>query len=111
MVTKTADGGLAIAAWNLVDPGNQGTARSIHFVFAHLNPNARVTMERVDETHGNVLPHYREMDYPVDPTPAQVKELNQETTLPLPTQMVLHDGALDVELTPNELTLIKVSGQ
>jgi xylan 1,4-beta-xylosidase len=111
IVTRTADGGLAIAAWNLVDPGNQGTARSIHFMFAHLKPDAKVTIERVDETHGNVLPHYRAMDYPVDPTPAQVGELNHETALPLPSELALQNGALDLTLTPNELALIKISGQ
>ena len=111
IVTKTAGGGLVIAAWNLVDPGEQGSTRAIHFVFAQVPASARVTVERIDEELGNVLPHYRAMDYPLDPTPAQVKELNQETTLPLPAQMTLHNGALDLDLTPNALALIKVSGQ
>ena len=110
IVTKTANGGLAIAAWDLVDPGKSGTARSIHFVFAHVKPDARVTIQRVDEAHGNVLPQYRAMGSPSDPTAAQVKKLNQETALPPPTQMTLQNGALDVKLTPNELALIQVTG-
>jgi len=111
IVTLTADGGLAIAAWNLVDPGNEGTPRRIHLVFAHLKPDAQVTIERVDQAHGNVLPHYRAMGEPVDPTAAQVEELNRATALRLPVQMTLRDGVLEVELKPNTLALIRVSGQ
>jgi xylan 1,4-beta-xylosidase len=108
IVTKTAGGGLAIGAWNLVDPGEQGSPKSIHLVFSEVPPNAKVTMERVDEAHGNVLPRYRAMGNPVDPTAAQVDELNRETALPMPSELVLRDGALDLELSPNTLVLIKV---
>ncbi|HWE84872.1 MAG TPA: hypothetical protein VG267_08000 [Terracidiphilus sp.] len=108
IVTKTSGGGLAIAAWNLVDPGEQGSPKSIHLVFADVPPNAKVTMERVDQAHGNVLPRYRALGSPVDPTAAQVEELNRETALPMPSEMILHDGALDLELSPNTLALIKV---
>ena len=111
IVTKTPGGGLAIAAWDLADPGQQGSPRRLHLVIAHVTPDAKVTIQQVDEARGNVLPHYRAMDSPVDPTPAQVKELNRETALPPPLQMELHNGALDVELSPNELALIEISGQ
>ncbi len=108
IVTKTTGGGLAIAAWNLVDPGEQGAERGIRFVFSHLPPDAKVTVQRVDESHGNVLPRYRAMDSPVNPTPQQAAQLNQETALPLPAQMVLLDDTLELKLTPNTLVLIKV---
>jgi xylan 1,4-beta-xylosidase len=110
IVTKTPGGGLAIAAWDLVDPGQQGSPRKIHLVFAHVTPDAKVTIQKVDEADGNVLPHYRAMGSPVDLTPAQVEKLNRETALPPPAQMELRNGALDVELSPNELAVIQVSG-
>jgi xylan 1,4-beta-xylosidase len=108
IVTRTADGGLAIAAWNLVDPGEQGSQHSMRLVFAHLPPNAKVTVERVDESHGNVLPKYRAMGSPLDPTERQVEQLNRETALPTASQAALQGGSLSLELTPNTLALIKV---
>jgi xylan 1,4-beta-xylosidase len=108
IATKTAGGGLAIAIWNLVDPDAQGGTRSTDLTFAHIAPNARVSIERVDQEHGDVLSRYAAMGSPEDPTPAQVDQLNRESALPPPQQTVLHDGKLSLTLTPNALALIKV---
>lgn len=107
LVTKTADG-LAIAAWNLVDPDKQGTTRSMTIAFTHLSTGARVTLQRIDDQHGNVLPRYAAMGRPLDPTPAQVEQLNRETKLPDPEQANIEGGKLELTLTPNSLVLIKV---
>jgi xylan 1,4-beta-xylosidase len=111
IVTKTADGGLAIAVWNLVDPDQQGTSRKVTLSFAHVAPNARATVERVDQEHGSVLKHYASMGSPLDPTEAQVEQLNRETALPAPEEVKLNGGMLDLSLTPNALVLVKVAGQ
>jgi xylan 1,4-beta-xylosidase len=111
IITKTSDGGLAVAVWNLVDPDKQGEARTIRLVFAHVPPNARVTIQRVDEEHGNVLPKYKAMGSPEYPTPKQVEELNRETALPAPEETTLQSGRLELKLTPNALVLVKVGGQ
>ena len=108
IVTKTADGGLAIAAWNLVDPDQQGGAKVIDMAIHHVASDARVTIERVDAEHGNVLKDYAAMGQPLDPTQAQVDQLNRETALPAPEQARLHDGQLRLSLTPNALVLIRV---
>lgn len=108
LVTKTADGGLAIAAWNLVDPGKQGTARALEITFHGVPNDAAITLQRVDEDHGNVLKEYKAMGSPADPTPAQVQQLNRETALPMPEKSSLAKGALEVHLSPNALVLIKV---
>ena len=81
LATKAADGSLAVAAWNLVDPAPDGQARSTQgasprtmtLAFGSVPRNARVTIERVDDEHGNVLPVYRGMGSPQYPTPAQVE--------------------------------------
>lgn len=109
IVTTTQDGGLAIAVWNLVDPDQQGSSRTVTLDFRHESPDARVTVQRVDETHGNVLPMYAKMGSPVDPTPAQVDQLNRETALPAPQEVHLTNGKLNLALTPNTLALIRVS--
>ncbi len=109
IVTRTADGGLAIAVWNLVDPDKEGTTDKVVLNFSHVSAGARVTVERVDEQHGNVLKQYAAMGKPLDPTPAQVEQLNRETALPAPEEMKLQGGKLELTLMPNTLALVKVS--
>lgn len=109
IVTRTAEDGLAIAVWNLVDPDAQGSTRTVSLEFTHLAPGARFTLQRVDETHGNVLPQFKKMGSPLYPTPDQVSTLNRETSLPPPEQASLQNGKLELKLTPNSLILVKVS--
>jgi xylan 1,4-beta-xylosidase len=108
IATKTVDGGLAVAVWNLVDPDAKGEPHVVDLTFARVPPNARVSIERVDQEHGEVLSHYAAMGSPEDPTAQQVERLNRESALPAPQQTTLHDGKLSLTLTPNALVLIKV---
>jgi xylan 1,4-beta-xylosidase len=108
IVTKDPSGELVIAAWNLVDPGQHGSLRTMHLTFQGISAGANVTLQRVDSTHGNVLPRYAAMGAPLDPTPAQVEQLNRETALPPPQQTHLTNGKLELPLEPNALVLIKV---
>jgi xylan 1,4-beta-xylosidase len=108
IVTKDEKGGLAIAAWNLVDPGEHGADKTIDLMFKHVPPNARVSIQRVDDDHGSVLKAYAAMGQPLDPTQDQVTQLNRETTLPPPSSTNLTGGRLEVKLTPDSLVLIKV---
>jgi xylan 1,4-beta-xylosidase len=108
IVTKTKDGGLAIAAWNLVEPDQPGSAQTIEFSFQGFSEKANVTVQRVDDDHGNVLKRYAAMGKPLDPTSAQIEQLNHETTLPAPERLKLQNGQLKVQLSPNALLLITV---
>ncbi len=108
LVTKTAQGALAIALWNLVDPGQQGGSKTVRLQFRHVSPEARISLERVDRDHGNVLPKYAAMGSPIDPTPDQVEQLNRETALPPPENVHLTGGELTLTLTSNALVLVKV---
>jgi xylan 1,4-beta-xylosidase len=109
IVTKTPDSRLVIAAWNLVDPDQHGTTATMELDFRGVSPDASVSVQRVDEDHSNVLRSYASMGKPLDPTPAQVDELNRETALAPSEQMSLHDGELQLTLTPNALLLVKVA--
>jgi xylan 1,4-beta-xylosidase len=109
IVTKTKDGGLAIAVWNLVDPDARGSLLNVTLAFTHLSQNPRVTVQRVDEEHGNVLPLYAKMGSPLDPTSGQVEQLNRESALPAPEAVAVKDGKLELKLTPNALVLIQIS--
>jgi len=108
IVTKTADGALAIAAWNLVDPGEHGPTRQMELDFRNVPATARVTIQRVDADHGNVLPKYAAMGKPLDPTPEQVEELNRETALPAPETVQLQADKLNLTLTPDALVLVRI---
>jgi xylan 1,4-beta-xylosidase len=108
LVTKMANGGLAIAAWNLVDPGQRGSTRTLDLAFLHLPPDSRVTIQRVDADRGNVLKQYEAMGKPLDPTPDQVEQLNRETAPPAFEETRLQKGRLELTLTPNSLALIKI---
>jgi xylan 1,4-beta-xylosidase len=108
IVTKMRQGGLAIAAWNLVDPDQHGTTRTLTMDFTHVPADARVELQTVDEDHGNVLTKYAAMGSPLDPTPDQVKQLDEETALPAARESRLQNGEIHLILTPNALVLIKV---
>ena len=85
-----------------------GPVETMHLTFRNVPADARVTIQRMDSDHGNVLKEYAAMGEPLDPTPAQVEQLNRETALPAPEQTHLTAGSLDLHLTPNALALIKV---
>ena len=111
IATKTPDGGLAIAAWNLVDPGQQGKTQTLTLAFRNVAADARVSRQRVDADHGNVLKQYTAMGRPLDPSPDQVQQLNRETALPVPESAQLEQGKLELTLTPNALVLVVVHPQ
>jgi xylan 1,4-beta-xylosidase len=108
IATMTTDGDIALIAWNLVDPDQHGTTRTMELTFHDVPPNARVTLQSVDSDHGNVLKQYAAMGNPVYPTPDQVTQLNRQTALPAARQSTLKKGALELELTPNALVLVKI---
>ena len=111
LATKTADGDIAVAAWNLVDPDQHGTTRTMEVTFHDVPPNAKVTLQRVDIDHGNVLKQYAAAGKPVDPTPDQVEQLNRETELPAAEQSTLKNGGIELHLTPNALVLMKIEAK
>jgi len=108
IATENANGEIEVAAWNLVDPGQQGSDKAIELDFRHISPTAQVSLQRLDSEHGNVLKDYAAMGKPNDPTPAEVEQLNRATALPAPTEQRLTAGKLLLRLTANSLVLIKV---
>jgi xylan 1,4-beta-xylosidase len=108
IATGSSDGSLVVAAWNLVDPGQHGNPIQLDLSFRGLPASATVNLQTIDDNHGNVLPRYAAMGSPLDPTPAQVRQLNQETALPPPEHRPLNAGVLKITLTPDALTLITI---
>jgi xylan 1,4-beta-xylosidase len=108
LVTKRKDGTLAVAVWNIVDPGTKGTAKDIQLTFRDVPENAKVSISRVDDEHGNTLAAYKAMGSPVDPSDKQVGQLNQETAPGAPEQRTLSNGKINLTLGENALFLLKI---
>ena len=109
LVTRTDGGEFVIAAWNLVDPDKTGETRTMDLVFHGLPADARASIQRVDDNHGNVLKVYEAMGRPPNPTPSQIEELNRATALGAPENSRLQAGRLQLTLMPNALILIKIA--
>ena len=109
IVTRTADGGLAIALWNLVDPGVKGKATTVRLEIRGTPADAPVAIQRVDDEHGNALPVYRALGSPRYPTPAQIAHINAATALPPPQVAHLRRGQLTLTLEPDALLLLKIA--
>jgi xylan 1,4-beta-xylosidase len=97
-----------VAVWNLVDPGTTGSTKTIQLAFHGVAANAKVSISRVDDEHGNTLAAYKALGSPLDPTEAQVKEMNRKTDLGPAEQGALSDGKLDLSLESNALVLVTV---
>ncbi|HEU5457462.1 MAG TPA: glycosyl hydrolase family 39 [Terracidiphilus sp.] len=110
LVTRRKDGTLVVAAWNLVDMDKaaEGKPLEMHLAFKGVPRNARVTLERVDEHHGNPMIAYRAMSSPTYPTRAQIAALNKASTLPPPEEMKLADGKLTITLGVNALAVMEI---
>ena len=113
IVTKSKDGSLVIAAWNLVDlfenDKTKGGAKIVSLEFRNVAHDAEVSIERVDDEHGNVLPKYAAMGSPLDPTESQVEQLNRDTALGQPQPTRLQDGRLELTLERNALVVLQIS--
>ena len=111
LITRRSDGSLAVAVWNLASVVAPPDAIAAHHVTLHItgvSPSAAVSLQQVDNDHSNVLKVYAAMGSPQYPTRTQQQQMNAATALPPPEQLSLHQGTLNLELTPNELVLLQV---
>ena len=111
IVTRLPDGTLSVAVWNLASvaaPPQSATDHKMTLHFAGIAADSPVSLQRVDDDHSNVLKIYAAMGSPQYPTRAQTQQMNAGTALPAPEQLVLHNGTLDLDLTPNELVVLHI---
>lgn len=111
LATRLPNGDLAIALWNLSDPGQPGRASTIRLTVRNVPATAEATVQRVDDEHGNVLPRYAAIGKPIDPTDAQVEQLNRETDLGRPEILKLKASEMDLKLERNALVLVTIKAQ
>ena len=113
LVTRKKDGSLVVAAWNLVDMDKvtQSEPVTLRLTFKGMSSHAAVTIQRVDEKHGNPLTAYRAMGSPHFPTQEQIKDLNAASALPAPERRKLADGSLELTLPVNGLAVLEIGGR
>lgn len=108
LVTERADSSLVIAAWNLVDPEQVGTPKTMHLRFVNLPGPHLAYISRVDNEHGDVHSAYKKMGRPRYPTQQQLKALQQASELPSAEVRELTHRDLTLEIPPNGLVVLEI---
>ena len=84
LVTRRADGMLAIAVWNYAPPGPGGASQAYRLAFRNVPGARRAYIWVVDRDHGSALAAWEAMGEPRFPSFLQPKTLLQAATLPGP---------------------------
>ena len=108
LITRRTDGTLVVAAWNLVDPDQNGQSQHIHFEFQGVKPGRKALLWRLDSQHGNTLAAYEAMGKPRYPTQAQIRQLNMSADLGAAETASLKNGLLDLDIPIDGLVLIEI---
>jgi xylan 1,4-beta-xylosidase len=77
LVTKRADGTLAVAVWNYAPPGESGRPRKVNMTVKGWAGTTRYHVEIVDPQHGSALAAWKAMGGPEFPTAQQYEQLRR----------------------------------
>jgi xylan 1,4-beta-xylosidase len=106
LVTKRANGSLAIAVWNLTGVGEKGSAKQMELRFRNA-PAGSVYVSRVDAEHGDVHRTYESMGSPRYPTQTQIEILRAAGKRPPAEVQQLSAGTLNLTIPPQGLVVIE----
>lgn len=116
LITRTLDGGLAIALWNYAPPDGTGSRytpppakrpmRTFALSVQGIPRSSAGMLWRVDDRHSNVLQAFDAMGRPRWPTPAQIERLRAAGQLARPERVRLHDGRIQVAVPQHGLALL-----
>jgi len=111
LVTRRADGTLAIAVWNYAPAGPGGATRTYQLGFRDVRGAHRARIWLVDRDHGSALTAWQAMGEPRFPTFAQRRALLHAAELPAPRMAALAPGnpRLTLQLRPHALALIELT--
>jgi xylan 1,4-beta-xylosidase len=107
LVTRRSDGTLVLALWNYAEAGEQSPVRKVALRFT--NSSARsVSVQSIDDEHGNVHPAYERMGAPRYPTQRELVQLREAAAVPAATTRPLQSGELELEIPSDGLVLVTV---
>ncbi len=120
LATRRADGSIVVALWNYAPPLSntasyvggtpKGPVKHFDLKIADLPANAKATVWRVDETHGNVIRAYDAMGRPAFPSRRQIEQLRAAGAQAAPTDTTLDHDRLKVDVPPQGLAVIELKG-
>ncbi|MBW4051325.1 MAG: glycosyl hydrolase family 39 [Proteobacteria bacterium] len=110
LVTRRADGTLAIAVWNYARPGPGGATKTYQLDLRNVPGAHRAYIWRVDRDHGSALTAWEAMGEPRFPTFEQHRILLQAARLPSPDieTLAAADPRLTLRLRPHALALVEL---
>ncbi len=107
LVTRRADGALAVALWNSSAPGAVGATRSVVLRLKG-SPAQSAQVVSIDPEHGDVGPAYVAMNSPRYPTVQQLAELKRAAALPPAATRAFVNGELKPAIAAHGLTLVTI---
>jgi xylan 1,4-beta-xylosidase len=105
LLTRRKDGALVLALWNYAPAGEAVAPRRVELdlkAFA----KRKVTVARLDHTHGDVHTAYESMGSPRYPTIQELATLKAAATLPAPREEHIVGGELDLVIPSDGLVLV-----
>jgi xylan 1,4-beta-xylosidase len=108
LATRRSDGTVVIAAWNLVEPGADGKAKTIAIDLKGTGDNAQATIRRVDGSHGDTLDAWKKMGSPQNPTQAQIDALRKASETGPPEVRAIVHHRLTLTLPPIGLAVVEI---
>ena len=103
LVTKRADGTLAIAVWNYAAPGTEWNCAEGSHAVEWMGGTPRYHVEILDPDHGSALAAWQAMGSPASPTREQYEQLRRAAAV---TQKL--DGTSSFMLPSHGLALVEV---
>jgi xylan 1,4-beta-xylosidase len=108
LVTRRADGSLALALWNYSPPGEKGASKEITLQFNAMSGKHRISIQHADSGYGAVQAAYEAMGRPRYPTQAQIDRLRQAAQLPPVENRAFKGNQLKIILPPYCLALVEI---
>ena len=108
LVTRSSDGSLVVAVWNLVPPDQIGSAKTVIMRIKNLGGGRHAYISRADGEHGDPRPVYEKMGSPIYPTPAQLQKLREPGVSLSPETRELKGGELSLTLPVNGMAVIGI---
>lgn len=108
LLTKSANGSLVLAVWNLSPFEQPGEAKAFTIRLIHAGKIHQASIRRVDADHGNPMPAYQQIGSPRYPTQDQLKQLRKAAALPSPEIQILKNSELTLKLPSEGLAVIEL---
>lgn len=110
IVTRRADGSLAIALWNYAEPEAECCEQTITVDFVTPHP-AHGLLHRVDSSHHSALEEWIRMGRPSAPTLKQIAILKAAGTASKPESITIIGGRVEIRIPPRGLVLLETGAK